>query len=206
MHPQVDQYLADGCGRCPLYQTPQCKVNAYGDALKMLRRIVVDCGLSEDFKWKQPCYTYNGRNVLMLTAFKEFCCISFFKGALLKDPGRILKAPGKNSRAVRRIRFTNTRQIAATEEKIKGYIFEAIELEKAGLKIALNPEPEPWPKELTEYFGLDPDLKNAFEALTPGRQRGYILYFLAAKQSKTRQARIRKCAPGILQGRGMHDK
>ena len=126
-NPEVDLYLEEGCGRCSLYQTPECKVHNWPEELKYLRRIVLDCGLQEDFKWKQPCYTYQNKNVLVVTAFKEYACISFFKGALLKDPEGILVKPGDDSQSFRQSRFTTVEQIKKVEPLLKACIFEAIE-------------------------------------------------------------------------------
>ena len=207
MNPNVDQYLVEGCMRCKYGGTPDCKVNTWREHLKLLRNIVIDCGLTEDFKWKQPCYTYNDRNVLLVTAFKEFATISFFKGALLSDSQGLMAAPGDNSQAYRQLRFTSIDQILELEAEIRAYIFEAIEIEKAGLKINFAQKEElVYPEELTEILNKDARLKEAFENLTPGRQRGYILFFSAAKQSQTRKTRIEKYIPKIFEGRGFHDR
>ncbi len=206
MNPQVDQYLEEGCGRCSLHGTPECKVHTWPEELRRLRAIVQDCMLTEEVKWGVPCYTLNGKNVLMIYAFKECCALSFFKGALLKDEAEILEKPGENSQAARFIRFTDVQRINDLESILKAYIFEAIEVEKAGLKVAFKKEAEPMPEELVQRLDNDPKLKAAFEALTPGRQRGYILFFSAPKQSKTRESRIEKYVPWIMVGKGMHDR
>ena len=207
MNPNVDQYLVEGCMRCKYGGTPDCKVNTWREHLKLLRNIVIDCGLTEDFKWKQPCYTYNDRNVLLVTAFKEFATISFFKGALLSDSQGLMAAPGDNSQAYRQLRFTSIDQILELEAEIRAYIFEAIEIEKAGLKINFAQKEElVYPEELTEILNKDARWREAFENLTPGRQRGYILFFSAAKQSQTRKTRIEKYIPNILTGKGMQDR
>lgn len=206
MNPKVDIYLEEGCGRCALYQTPQCKVHNWTEELKQLRRIVLDCGLLEEFKWSQPCYTFKNKNTLLVTAFKEYATIAFFKGALLKDPNKILVAPGENSQATRQLRFTTVKDIIEKEAIIKTYIFEAIEVEKAGLKINFKKEPEPMPEELQQKLQELPTLKTAFDALTPGRQRAYILHFSQAKQSKTRVARIEKQTANILKGKGFNER
>lgn len=205
MNPKVDQYLLDGCGRCSLGGTPECKVHSWQNELKQLRRIVLDCGLTEELKWKVPCYTYQGQNVLLVSAFKDYACISFFKGSIMKDAHATLEKPGENSQAVRFLKFTDATRIVKMESTIKTYIFEAIEIEKAGLKVKFKKSPEPIPEELLVKFKVNPELKNAFEALTPGRQRGYILYFSGAKQSATRTARIEKYSGSILKGKGLHD-
>ena len=206
MNNQVDNYLLEGCGRCPLGGTPDCKVHKWTAELELLRTIVLDCGLTEELKWGVPCYTFQGGNVLMVSAFKEYCSISFFKGSLLSNTKGILEKPGPNSQAARLIKFTNTARIQEIEEDIRTSIYEAIEVEKAGLKVLFKKNPEPIPEELEQKFAEDPVLKSAFEALTPGRQRGYILFFSAPKQSKTRVSRIEKSVEKILNGEGLHDK
>ncbi len=206
MNHNVDDYFTEGCGRCPLGSTPDCKVNGWSEELRLLRRIIIDCGLTEESKWGVPCYTHKGKNILTLSALKKFVAISFFKGSLLKDASGILSAPGPNSQAARYLRITNTQQVPDNEKIIKEYIFEAIEVEKAGLKVAFNKNPEPIPEELQIRLEEDLFLKSAFEALTPGRQRGYILYFSAPKKSETRVSRIEKYSEQILNGIGLHDQ
>lgn len=206
MNKSADSYFIEGCGRCPLGSTPDCKVHTWTKELKWLREIVRSCGLTEESKWGAPCYTFQQKNVLMIGAFKEYCCISFFKGALLNDDKRLLEKPGPNSQAARLFKFENTQDIERVEGDIKNYIFESIEIEKSGLKISFEKHPEPIPDELEEKLTEDPVLKSAFEALTPGRQRGYVLHFSQPKQSKTRTARIEKCTPMILNGIGLNDK
>ncbi len=206
MHSKVDTYLQEGCGRCPHYRTPQCKVHTWVTVLKPLRRMVLDCGLTEAFKWSQPCYTHQGKNVLIVTAFKDYACLSFFKGSLLKDPEGILVKPGQSSQAARQWRFTQVDQVIAVEPIIKAYVREAMELEESGQQVAFKKNPEPWPAELRAALAEDAALKAAFQTLTPGRQRGYVLHFSQPKTSKTRVARIQKCTPMILSGIGLHDK
>lgn len=206
MNKSVDNYLIEGCGRCPLGGTPACKVHKWVAELELLRGMVLACGLTEECKWGVPCYTYENSNVLLLSAFKEYCTLSFFKGVLLKDSQTILEKPGKNSQATRLIKFKNVGRIVALEADIKACIYEAIEVEKAGLKVHFKKNPEPIPAELAIKFEEDPVLKTAFNALTPGRQRGYILHFSQPKQSKTRTGRIEKCVPKILKGEGLNDR
>tara|TARA_R110001592_G_scaffold40582_8_gene133146 strand:- start:3574 stop:4203 length:630 start_codon:yes stop_codon:yes gene_type:complete len=206
MNPQVDQYLLEGCGRCPLGGTPQCKVNNWPKELKRLRMIALDCGLTEELKWGVPCYTFQNSNIAIVSAFKEYASLSFFKGALLQDPNGILEKPGENTQSARLIKFTDLRQIMDMEPTLKAYIFEAIEVEKAGLQVDFKKDSEPIPEELSKKFNELPDLKSAFEALTPGRQRGYLLYFSQPKQSKTRASRIEKHIVQILEGKGIHDR
>ncbi len=206
MNKSVDNYFIEGCGRCPLGSTPACKVHSWTSELEYLRNIINACGLTEESKWGTPCYTYQKKNILMLSALKDYCCISFFKGALLNDEKNLLVKPGPNSQAARLFKFKNINEIRTIESDIKAYIFESIAVEKAGLKVAFKKNPEPLPDELIAKFEEDPVLKNAFEALTPGRQRGYIIHFSQAKQEKTRFSRIEKCIPMILAGIGLHDK
>ncbi|MCP9290781.1 YdeI/OmpD-associated family protein [Gracilimonas sediminicola] len=205
MNPEVDQYLDIGCGRCPLGGTPDCKVQDWQEELKQLRLIILESGLTEEVKWSVPCYTFEGSNVLILSAFKNYCSVSFFKGSLLQDQNKILVKPGKNSQAARLFKFTNVEQINESENTIKEYIREAIEIENSGKKVKFKKNPEPIPEELQAKFDEDPILKESFEALTPGRQRGYIIHFSGAKQSSTRQRRIEKYIPKIMEGKGFHD-
>ena len=205
MNPQVDTYLKDGCGRCAYYRTPQCKVHSWSEELKELRRIVQGFDLKEDYKWSQPCYTHENKNVLIVTAFKDYAALAFFKGALMKDPQNVLIKPGKSSQAARQLRFTDVKRIKALEKVIRSYIKEAIEIERSGKKIEFIKNPEPIPEELQQTMDENPKFKEAFEALTPGRKRGYILHFSQPKQSKTRFSRIEKCTPLILKGEGLND-
>ena len=206
MNTSVDEYFLEGCRRCPLGGTPDCKVHNWTEELKLLRSLILDCGLEEESKWGVPTYTYHANNVLILAAFKEYCSISFFKGALLSDEAKILEKPGKNTQAARLIKFTDIKEVTQLKSTIKSYIFEAIEIEKAGLEVKFEKNPEPIPEELQVKLDENPKLKSAFEALTPGRQRGYILFFSAPKQSKTRDSRIEKSIPKILKGKGMNDR
>jgi uncharacterized protein YdeI (YjbR/CyaY-like superfamily) len=174
--------------------------------LSKLRKIILDSGLTEDVKWRVPVYTLDNKNVVFLGSFKDNCVISFIKGALLKDPKKILVAPGENTQSARVVRFTNIEQIAKLEPTLKAYIQEAIKAEKAGLKVRFKKVSEfTIPEELQAKFDAKPALKTAFAALTPGRQRAYILHFSAAKQSTTRAARVEKCMPRILAGKGLDD-
>ena len=156
-------------------------------------------------KWGKPCYSFQGSNVVLLQGFKESCALLFCKGALLKDSKGLLEKPGENTQGARRIRFTDVREIVKLEPILQAYIQEAITAEKAGLEVEYKKNPEPAPKELQEKLEEAPALKAAFGALTPGRQRAYILYFSAAKQSQTRSARVNKCRQRILQGKGLND-
>ncbi len=206
MNNSVDKYLLEGCGRCPLGGTPNCKVHSWRKELELLRKLVLSNGLTEESKWGVPCYTQQNKNVLIISAFKAYCAISFFKGALLSDKGGVLEKPGKNSQAARLIKFTNTKKIKALAPTLKDYIQEAIAIEKAGLKVDFQKNTEAMPEELENKLAKDPDFKAAFEALSHGRQRGYIIYFSSAKQSKTRESRIEKSIGKILNGEGLNDK
>ncbi|WP_268124162.1 YdeI/OmpD-associated family protein [Roseivirga pacifica] len=206
MTTDVNTYLAEGCGRCALGSTPDCKVHSWTNELKLLRQVVLDCGLTEESKWGVPCYTYLGHNLAVVSAFKNYACLSFFKGVLLQDSHKILDKPGENTQSARIIKITSTKQAQALAPILKAYIFEAIEVEKAGLKVSFEKAPDPIPEELTIKFKEEPNLKAAFEALTPGRQRGYILHFSQPKQAKTRVSRIEKCIPKIMEGKGFHDR
>ena len=169
-----------------------------------LRAIILDCGLTEEFKWGWPCYSVNGGNVVLMHGFKEYCALLFMKGALMKDPKKILIRQSENVQAARQIRFTSAREITAPV--IKAYIKEAVRVEKAGLEVELKKTSEyPVPEELKAKFREMPELSKAFYALTPGRQRGYLLYFSAAKQSATREARIGKYVKKIMDGKGLND-
>ncbi len=202
----VDKYLIDGCGRCKLYMTPQCKVHTWSTELKLLRSLLNECNLTEELKWSMPCYTHEGKNILILAAFKEYCSISFFKGALLKDSKKLLSSPGENSQATRQFRFTNVKEIEKLSSSIKAYVKEAIELEKKGEKIEFKQSANDLMiEELENAFKKNAALKKAFYALTPGRQRGYLLFFSQAKQSATRTSRIEKCTAAILKGKGLND-
>jgi uncharacterized protein YdeI (YjbR/CyaY-like superfamily) len=182
------------------------KSKKWKEEYEKLRNIVLDCELTEEFKWMHPCYTFENKNIVLIHGFKEYCALLFHKGALLKDTHGILIQQTENVQAARQIRFTNVQEIVEMETILKDYIYEAIEVEKAGLEVNF--------KKHTEYtipeefqFKLDeiPALKTAFEALTPGRQRAYILHFSQPKQSKTRESRVEKCMQQILNGKGLND-
>lgn len=173
---------------------------------EILRMISLDCGLNEELKWRKPCYTFPGSNIVIVQGFKEYCALMFFKGVLLNDAKDILIKPGENSQAQRQLRFTDVREIEEMEPIIKDYIYEAIEVEKDGLEVNFKKQKDLIiPEELQYKFDEIPALKTAFEALTPGRQRAYILYFSQAKQSKTRETRIEKYIQQILNGKGLND-
>jgi uncharacterized protein YdeI (YjbR/CyaY-like superfamily) len=178
----------------------------WGEEMAKLRKIILACGLTEELKWSKPCYSFEGKNVVVIQGFKAYCALLFFKGYLLKDPEGILVKTGENTRVGRQIRFTSVQEITKMESILKAYIKHAIEVEKSGVKGEPEKTPEPvMPEELQKKLREVPALKNAFEALTPGRQRGYIFYFSQPKQSKTREARIEKCMDLILDGKGLMD-
>ncbi|WP_111321476.1 YdeI/OmpD-associated family protein [Algoriphagus chordae] len=173
---------------------------------KQLRALVLDCGLTEELKWGVPCYTYQGSNVVLIHGFKEYCALLFHKGVLLNDREGILIQQTENVQAARQIRFRNLQEIVALQAVLKAYIFEAIEVEKAGLKVELKKTKEyAVPDEFQVKLENNSKLKTAFEALTPGRQRAYLLHFASAKQSKTREGRVEKYIPQILDGKGLND-
>lgn len=190
-NPKVDAYLS--------------KVEKWPEETGKLRTIILECGLAEELKWGKPCYTFQESNVVLIQGFKEYCALLFFKGVLLKDPDGILVKTGENTHVGRQIRFTNGREIVKLKTALKSYIHQAVEVEKAGLKVEPEKTPKPIPEELQAKLKQLPALKKAFEALTPGRQRGYIFYFSAPKQSKTRESRIEKCMKQILNGKGLND-
>jgi uncharacterized protein YdeI (YjbR/CyaY-like superfamily) len=182
------------------------KATKWQEELLKLREIVLDCGLAEELKWGQPCYTLNNTNVIMLGGFKDYCFISFLKGVLLHDSENMLQKPGENTQSGRIIPFIDIQTIIDMKQTLKAYIYEAIEVEKAGLKVASNSKGElVFPDELLQKFESDPTFKVAFEALTPGRQRAYNIYFSGAKQSKSRVSRIESYVQRILSGKGFND-
>jgi uncharacterized protein YdeI (YjbR/CyaY-like superfamily) len=206
MNSNVDKYLLDGCMRCKLGGTPKCKVHNWRAELEALRQLVLECNLNEEVKWGVPCYTVENKNIVMISALKEYCCLSFLKGVLIEDHYNLLTKPGENSQVARYVKLTSVQQILDQWELLKSYIQQAIAIEKTGQKVALKKNPEPIPDELQERFLEDPSLEKAFWALTPGRQRGYIIYFTQPKQATSRFNRIDKCKPKILNGEGLHDK
>ncbi|MCI0751635.1 MAG: YdeI family protein [Flammeovirgaceae bacterium] len=182
------------------------KATRWQEAYDRLRMIVLDVGLTEELKWGCPCYTFEGSNIVLIHGFKDYCALLFHKGALLKDPRKIMIQQTENVQAARQIRFNHVDQIVDMESVLKSYIKEAIKIEKAGVKVPLKKTSEfKMPVEFKHVLEATPALKNAFSALTPGRQRGYLLYFSSAKQSKTRESRIEKCMPKILKGKGLED-
>lgn len=210
MNQTAETYFTDGCGRCAKGGTPACKVNTWAAELAALRALVLEAGLTEECKWGVPCYTFGNDekrgNVVLIHSFKEYCALLFIKGALLKDAKGILIQQTENVQGGRQLRFTDVREITKLKSTIKAYLLEAIAVEKAGLKVSMKPTAEfAMPAEFQSALDQSAKLKTAFFALTPGRQRAYLLHFAAAKQSKTREARIEKCTPIILNGKGLLD-
>lgn len=182
------------------------KINSWKEETILLREICLECGLDEDFKWMHPCYTFQGKNIVLIHGFKEYCALLFHKGALLKDTENILVQQTENVQSARQMRFTDKEQINELKAVIKAYVFEAIEVEKAGLKVIMKKTSEyEIPEELEQAFVNNPKLETAFYDLTPGRQRGYLLYFSQAKQSKTRASRIEKAKFKIFEGKGPNE-
>jgi uncharacterized protein YdeI (YjbR/CyaY-like superfamily) len=192
MDPKVDRFIS--------------KARKWQEEFEKLRMIILDCPLAEEMKWGQPCYTYQKKNIVLMHGFKDYCALLFFKGALLTDPRHILVQQTENVQGPRQVRFTSVRQIVDLEPVLKTYILEAIENEKSGLKVAMKKTRDfPVAEEFQQRLDKTPALKKAFHALTPGRQRGYLLYFSAAKQSRTRALRVEKSIPQILAGKGWNE-
>lgn len=182
------------------------KATQWNGEYEKLRTLVLNCGLVEELKWGNPCYTFQGNNLVLIHGFKEYCALLFFKGALMSNADGLLIQQTENVQAARQMRFISLQQIMDREAAIKAYIYEAIEIEKAGLKVTLKKTADyPVPEEFQEKLDDNPALKIAFEALTPGRQKGYLFHFGQAKQSKTRAARVEKYIPKILEGKGLED-
>ncbi len=192
MNPEVDTFLK--------------RAKKWHEEMGALRHILLNTPLIEEIKWRMPCYTLNTKNVVMIAGFKDYCALSFFKGALLKDPKGILRKPGENTQSGRLIRFTSVQEINDLEPVLAAYLAEAMAIEKAGLKVDTSKHTErDYPEELQNMLDANPALNAAFEGLTPGRKRAYVMHIAAAKQSKTRVARIEKYVPRMLDGKGMHD-
>lgn len=192
MNPKVDFFFNDA--------------GQWQKEFEKLRTIALNTELVEDLKWGCPCYTYEGKNIFLIHGFKEYCALLFFKGALMKDPDHILILQSENVQAARQIRFTDVQQIKDLEKILRDYIFEAVKIEESGAKVEMKKTKEfEMPVEFQDKLDKNPELKKAFEALTPGRQRAYLLHFSSAKQPQTREARIEKCTPYILTGKGLND-
>ncbi len=197
-NPKVDEYLLLGCGRCKFHATPNCKVNTWRSELEILRQIVIETELTEELKWSVPVYTFDSKNILIVSAFKEYCSISFFKGSLLKDDEQLLHQQGESSQSARIFKFTSTEEIFHLTPTIKKYIVEAIENEKNGKKVVFQKNKEAIPVELVEKFNEFPTFEKVFKGLTPSKQRGFIIQISQAKQSATRFSRIEKIMNELL--------
>ncbi len=192
MNPKVDFYFT--------------KAKKWKEEIEKLRTIILDCHLKEELKWGVPCYTFNDNNVVLIHTFKDYCALLFHKGVLLKDPKKILIQQTANVQVARQVRFTSLAEIVKLEKTLKAYVMEACEVEEKGLKAPMKSTKEfAMPEEFKKQLDKNAKLKKAFEALTPGRQRGYLLHFSSAKQAKTREARIEKYIPHILEGKGIDD-
>lgn len=206
MSSPANEYFQNGCGRCSLGGTPACRVNQWRSELAELRKILLTTSLVEERKWGVACYTHNRKNIAMLGAFKEDCVISFFKGALIKDPDGILEKRGEATQSARVVRFTSLTQVKKIRQQLLSFVVQAIELEEKGQRVESKKiSVADFPIELTNCFQTDAGFKNAFLALTPGRQRGYLLHFNGGKKSETRLARIEKYRNKILAGKGLLD-
>ncbi|MFO0601381.1 MAG: YdeI/OmpD-associated family protein [Myxococcaceae bacterium] len=201
----VESWLKDGCGRCDNFKTPACKVHQWHDELIALRKLLQSTGLTEEMKWGSPTWTLDGKNVVMLAAFKDFASLNFFKGAVLKDPEGLLESPGPNSHHARYLKFRSPADVKSRKKGALALLEQAMELERAGVKITPK-KTLTLPEELEARLGKDAALKKAFEALTPGRQRSHALYVAGAKQAETRERRVDKCAEDILAGRGFNER
>ena len=191
MNSKVDEHIN---------QSKQWKSEMYA-----LRTIILDCQLAEDFKWGKPCYSFQGKNIVIIQGFKEYFALLFFKGGIMKDSKHLLVKMGENTQAGRQMRFENVQDILDKKSIIKDYIFEAVEIEERGEKVEIKKEATPIPEEFQIKLNENAELKSAFESLTPGRQRAYLFHFSATKQSKTRESRIEKSIPNILEGKGMNE-
>jgi len=192
MNPKIDEFMD--------------REEQWQKEFRKLRQIVLGCNLTEELKWGQPCYTHDGKNVVIIHGFKDYCALLFIKGALMDDPKGLLIQQTENVQAGRQIRFSTIHEIEALEDTVRGYVQEAIRIEAAGLKVEKKKTSDfPVPEEFQSRLDADPALKSAFEALTPGRQRGYLFHFSQPKQSKTREARVEKCIPRIFDGLGLDD-
>ena len=205
LNPKVDLFIADGCGRCDYYATDKCKVRSWQMELQHLRQIMLETGLVEDVKWGVPVYTHQDKNIVIVSALKDCVTFGFFKGVLLSDPKKILEQQGPSVQSARIIRFTAVDQIINLTDTIKEYVKEAVVIEESGVKVEFKKDLEPIPDELNDMFEDLPALRDAFYALTPGKQRGYIIHFSQPKQSASRISRIEKCIDKIMNGEGFHD-
>ena len=205
MQKNVDLYFTEGCLRCPKGATSECKIHNWAKELAAFRSLILSCGLEEECKWGMPCYTVKGKNVLIISAFNDYCSINFFQGALIKDEADILSKVGPNAEVSRIFKVTKLEQIQEHKDLLKAYILEAAENEVAGRKVETKKEFD-LPIELTESFKKFKGLEEAFLALTPGRQKSYVFHINGAKQEKTKYSRIEKCIPKIKMGKGFNER
>ncbi len=202
----VDDFLKDGCGRCSKGGTPNCKVHTWTQELLYLRRLSLESGLTETIKWGMPVYMHKDKNVFIIAAFKEYCSINFFKGALLNDPEKRLHRMSENTQDSRILKFTSIEEVQSLEDWIRVFIQDAIQIEDQGIKLPKSEKKELLlPEELQNFLNQNAPVSNAFKSLTPGRQRSWVIFINGAKQSSTRESRVLKAAPKILEGKGMHD-
>lgn len=202
----IEEYFTDGCGRCKHFKTPQCKIHLWPVELQIMRELCLEVGLNEELKWSQPVYTWNGKNIVIIAVFKNYCALGFFKGVLMSDPHGLLSFAGENSNSSKLYKIEKTDDLLNSVDVLRDYLKEAIEIEKSGAKIvSKSMEDYDVPEELTAYFQSDSDFEKAFKSLTPGRQRGYLMHFNQAKQSKTRTARIEKYRDKIFAGKGFQE-
>jgi uncharacterized protein YdeI (YjbR/CyaY-like superfamily) len=202
----VDTYFQSGCGRCNKFDTPACRVHKWKSELAAMRTLCLEAGLQEELKWSHPCYTHQGKNIVILGAFNEYCSFNFIKGGLLKDEAGLLDNNGENSQSSKMLKATCIGDILDHQDLIKAYIAEAIAVEQSGQKVASKSVSEyAMPEELELKFKQDPAYHEAFQKLTPGRQKAYLLLFGQAKQAATRHARIEKYIPHVMAGKGPHD-
>lgn len=202
----VDSYFTDGCGRCDHYRTPQCKVQRFAAPLAALRKLVQATGLTEQLKWGQPCYSLDGKNLVLISAFQDACALNFFEGAALTDPTGVLEAPGPNSRSARYLKVRTAADVKARKADIVRLLDETIALARAGGAPKPAPARTAMPDELAQRLAADAGLRKAWAALTPGRQRSHLLHIGAAKQAETRARRVERCADDIRVGRGWNER
>lgn len=202
----VAAYLEDGCGRCERWKTPSCKVHRFEKELVALRKLVLATGLTEEVKWGVPCYTLDGKNVVLVSAFNDFAALQLFRGAELDDPDGVLESPGPSSRFARYLKVRSTADVRARKDVARRLLDQAIALERSGKAAPVEAASEPMPKELADRLAEDPKLARAFAALTPGRRRSHLLFVGGAKQAATRERRAARCVPEILAGRGFLER
>jgi uncharacterized protein YdeI (YjbR/CyaY-like superfamily) len=201
----VESYLEDGCGRCDKFKTPECKVHDWAEPLVALRDLLRETELVEEMKWGSPCYTLGGKNVVMIVARTDYCALSFFKGSALDDDEGLLERPGPNTKHGRLLKFRSAQDVSDLGQQARDFVRQAIEVQRSGKELPKT-EREPVPAELQQKLDDDADFRQAFEALTPGRQRSHILYVGGAKQSKTRVRRVERCVPKVMAGKGYNER